>query len=366
MDATQRLGETFSDVVLRLRAEYNEMKARSNLIPPLGRFPAEEATERVDGHLVESFWFEDSGDATTGAAPPSGDVQDPLPPPPKTIQYVRLHDLPGTLSGDILRLRRDLPAMTGHYEIEGNMIRPLAGAAPEPPTYPPDYDADVGELVARLPVVEVDPTRHFTKRPKYRSEITHHLLCQGGTCAGSPPSPHLTRLLGRSCADDDDDGGASLVFDRLLPRYLVLPRFSTAGVYRTWLLHLLDGLQALHALGIVHRDIHLENVLFADDGRTLVLADLEGRWGQRGAPEITQADTLDSAWTVASDVFDIGRLVQCLIYANVPIKSQVEWPVPYAFQRVVDACRQANPEDRPSIQELRIMVQEITCDEDKQ
>ncbi len=40
-------------------------------------------------------------------------------------QCIRLYDIPGTLSGDILRLRRHLPVVSGHFEVDGDIVRPL-------------------------------------------------------------------------------------------------------------------------------------------------------------------------------------------------------------------------------------------------
>ncbi|OAA76766.1 Serine/threonine-protein kinase-like domain protein [Akanthomyces lecanii RCEF 1005] len=113
--------------------------------------------------------------------------------------------------------------------------------------------------------------RYSNKQPKYRSEIENHLHCQGRSCAGASATPRLTRLLGRSA-----DSG-NLVFARLLPRHPVLHRFASVTVWKKWLLHLIDGLGALHALGTAHRDIQVDNILFAYGGQTLFPYELEGR-----------------------------------------------------------------------------------------
>ncbi len=69
----------------------------------------------------------------------------------------------------------------------------------------------------------------------------------------------------------------NLVFARLLPRHPVLHRFASVTVWKKWLLHLIDGLGALHALGTTHRDIQVDNILFAYGGQTLFPYELEGR-----------------------------------------------------------------------------------------
>ncbi|KAK3897212.1 hypothetical protein C8A05DRAFT_39245 [Staphylotrichum tortipilum] len=122
----------------------------------------------------------------------------------------------GTVSGNILRLESNLPAMDGHFEIQGNTIRSLDTC----PNYPPpveDNSEDISDLIATLPVIEANPAQYFTRKAKYRNEVTNLLTCQGGSCPGTAPSPHLTRLLGASQASE-------LVFEKLTPRGPFLPR----------------------------------------------------------------------------------------------------------------------------------------------
>jgi serine/threonine protein kinase len=76
-------------------------------------------------------------------------------------------------------------------------------------------------------------------------------------------------------------------------------------------------LKVLHSLGIVYPDLHIENLLFSTGGQALVLADLESRWGQLSAVEIVLEDMLASNWIGKSDIYDIGAVIKCIIYANV-------------------------------------------------
>ncbi|KAI0388728.1 kinase-like domain-containing protein [Xylariaceae sp. FL0594] len=224
-------------------------------------------------------------------------------------QYIRLFDIPGTLSGDILR----------------------------------------------LPRVDVDSSKHFLKKAKYRSEIENLIKCQGGSCPGTVLSPHIVRLLGASA-----DG--QLVFEKLSSR-AILARFSSLETYRRWILHIIDALSCLHSLGIVHRDLRIDNFLFTEDGSRLVVCDLESRWGQRAAPEVAlEGGVDDSGWTTRSDIYDIGDCIKGFVYANVPITNQVEWPVPEPLQAVVEACMRKSPDDRPTLLELRNMVEAIPVD----
>ena len=152
----------------------------------------------------------------------------------------------------------------------------------EKPAMRPDYDDDSEEIsaeLALLPLVQVDLSKHFVKKGKYRSEVYNLLKCQGGVCPGTRLSPHVVQLLGRS-----PDG--HLVFEKLLPRYLVLWQFYSIAVYKRWILDLIQVVKLLHSQGIIHRDLTIENILFSENGERLIVGDLEGRWGRRSAPEI--------------------------------------------------------------------------------
>ncbi|KAK4183564.1 kinase-like domain-containing protein [Podospora australis] len=306
--------DLFSQEVARLRAEYQAKRQKSNAFPPAGRPILDMELVRGDKPAV-GIWYED-GTQQLG-------------------QYVRLFDIPGTLSGDILRLERPLPAVSNE---------------------PEDDFEDVSDLVAKLPLIQVDPSKHFTKKGKYRSEIENLLKCQGGSCPGTVLSPHLVHLLGASA-----DG--QLVFEKLSTRGPVLARFFSLETYKRWILDIIDALSCLHSLGIVHRDLRIDNCLFAQDGSRLVVCDLESRWGQRAAPEIAfDGGVEDSGWTTRSDIYDIGNCIKCMVYANAPITNQVEWPVPQPLRAVVEACMRKSPDDRPTLLELQKMVEAISID----
>ncbi|PQK16688.1 hypothetical protein BB8028_0006g10070 [Beauveria bassiana] len=223
-------------------------------------------------------------------------------------QCVRIFDVPGTLSGDILRLHRNLPAMSGHFEVDGDDIRPLDCCLKHPEVVEDDSE-DVTELISKLPLVSVNPAKHFVKKAKYRSEVQN------------------------------------------------LINFSSLAVYKSWILQLIDALHCLHSVGIVHRDLSADNLLFSNDGQRLVVCDLESRWGERRAPEVAFEGGLeDSGWSPLSDIFDIGNCIKSMVYANGPITHFVEWPVPPPLQAIVEACMRSRPEERPTLAELRGMV----------
>lgn len=139
----------------------------------------------------------------------------------------------------------------------------------------------------------------------------------------------------------------------------MLQRVCSIAFYKRMLQHQLEALRCLDSVGLVHRDPNVANTVYAADGSRLALCDLECRWGMRCAPEISLEDTLDAGWTTASAVYDFDSFIQGKIYANVPRTGQVPWPVPAPVDAVVAACKRSAPAERPSLEELRAMVDAI-------
>lgn len=75
--------------------------------------------------------------------------------------------------------------------------------------------------------------------------------------------------------------------------------FSSLAIYKSWILQLIDTLDSLHSVGIIHRDLRADSLLFSADWKRLVICDLESRWGERSASEVAfQGDLHDSGyWT---------------------------------------------------------------------
>ncbi|KAF1990354.1 hypothetical protein K402DRAFT_444333 [Aulographum hederae CBS 113979] len=295
-DASRK--NTFDEDIRRLRAAYQQKRDSTNLFPPVGNSIWDIDIDTVNGTVRYTYWFElDCG----------------------KLQCIRLLDIPGTLSGHILRLNQNLPPLDSgkDYEINGDEVVVLDNA-PDPPDFEPD-DEDITVELETLPIVSVDPTKHFTKKGKYRSEILNLLACQ--------------------------------VFEKFNPRY-VLGNVHTFTRYKSWILQVIDGLMALHSFGIVHRDLRIDNLVFTRDGLRTCIIDLESRWGNRLAPEVVKEPVLDAGWSERSDIFDLGHLVKGLIYGNTPVTSLVEWVVPAMLESVVEACTRESPADRPSLTEL--------------
>lgn len=320
----------FAAEVHRLRSEYETLRNAFDTSSPRGRPNIDGSIEEVDGvdHMI--YWKECDG---------------------SRLQYVRLANIPGTLSGNILRLRANLPFRDDDYEIVGDKITALDNA-PEPPVYEDDAE-DLTTVLATLPLIDVDPNEHFTKQGRYESEVRNLLKCQGGKCPGVPVSPHIIQLLGKSCKEE-------LVFPRLNSWPSMHSRLGSLAACKRWILHLIDGLKCLHSLGIIHRDLKLDNLLLSPKESHLVICDLEEHWGAGLAPELPRRENIpDIGHTDKSDIYDIGNVIKCMIYNNNPRTVWVEWPVPAPLDAIVEACMRHDPEQRPSLEELRVMVEAI-------
>jgi hypothetical protein len=171
---------SFSQKVLRLRNEWAKTRQFSNLFPPVGKSVIDIHVKRGDKPYM-TLWYEDSIEADGS----------------RKEQCVRLYNVPGTLSGNILRLKQNLPEITGDFEIDGNVVNQLDRSLKHPLPIEDDFE-NLNDLLEQLPILHVDQLKHFVKKCRYRSEISNLLKCHGGSVPGSPKSPHLIRLLGRT------------------------------------------------------------------------------------------------------------------------------------------------------------------------
>ena len=191
--------DAFMVQVRRLRDVYEKKRDSTNLLSPNGSSVFDQSVDVIDGTVYPTCWNEND-DYAQG-------VQD-------QYQCIRVADIPGTLSGDILRLERNLPTLnaTGNFEIIGDEVRPFTHAPP-PPDNDDDFE-DVNTALGSLPEVEVDPHKHFLKKSKYVSEIQNLITCQGGSCPGVPISTHIIQLLGESSIGE-------LVFEKFETHYML-------------------------------------------------------------------------------------------------------------------------------------------------
>ncbi|EJD39384.1 hypothetical protein AURDEDRAFT_153847 [Auricularia subglabra TFB-10046 SS5] len=336
--------DDFVEQVRLLRESYRRKVASSYVkVAPL----IDAAFETVDGVSYQTFWFK-------RARPDDG------------LWVVRLADIPGTLSGDILRFERGFPITQSSFEVIGDEVRPLAHTPPVPEFPDDEGEEDLSAALAPLPLISVDPEVHFVKTPKYASEIAHNLACLGGACPGAPKSPRIVPLLGKSAAGE-------LVFVKLNTEWVLHMPAHTLSTYKTWILDLIDALRCLHALGIVHRDIRIANFVWSLDMKHLLVCDIEGRWGNFDAPEVAaiyqrlesrdsaeaMLEALSKGWTTRSDVYDVGTAIVSMVYAGQRHNAVVERPVPPPLDKIVAACTRPSPEERPSLDELYEMLVQI-------
>lgn len=222
----------FAQQVLTLRAEYHIARDKHSLHGngPNAYTIEERDEERIDGRHISMLWL-------------------------SAGKYIRLIDVPGSLSGDILRLRKDLPDVDGNFEIDGDEIRQIDVVPPWPEWYELDDSEDVSQGLEALPTIEFDEDIHHLKKSIYKSEIQTLLKCQGGSCPGPPLSTFVIRLLGKT-----EEG--KLVFPALRNRFYTFNRVAPSiGIYKRWSSQLVEAVRVLHKIDVVHRDLHVENLL---------------------------------------------------------------------------------------------------------
>ncbi|KAF9020347.1 hypothetical protein BDP27DRAFT_1439602 [Rhodocollybia butyracea] len=262
--------------------------------------------------------------------------------------YVKISDVPGTLSGDILRLLAPIPyaSLSSHCEIKGNDIIPIVYKEPAEESEPTDYE-DTSDLVAKLPlVVKLDLEKlHFTKKSNYRSEIPSLLRANEGPGDNS----HVIQLLGRS-----QDG--LLVFPKYIHgRFglLALEPVSLATM-KHLILNLADAVVYLHSIGIIHRDL-------AD----AILCDLECYIGSFEVPEIHEARYMGLPvekypYSEKSDVYGFGKMITDFIRSDLAWTMQQPWLPPPPFDEIVVLCTQDEVDARPTMKEVRDMIKAIS------
>ncbi|KAJ3558011.1 hypothetical protein NP233_g11596 [Leucocoprinus birnbaumii] len=191
--------------------------------------------------------------------------------------YVKIRDVPDSLSGNILRLRANVPPLGGHSEIVGDDVVDLAYK-----DIPPQGNQDDEDAV-----------------------------------------------------DESDELADAVIF--------------------------------LHSKGIVHRDLALRNLLLSQDGQDLILCDLESCYGSKHCPEIARAKdnglpNQEWPYSPKSDIYYFGITIAELVLQNNP---RTPWQYfgnfvpPPPFDHIFRACLKENPDDRPTLAEIKEMLESI-------
>ncbi|MGE0709345.1 MAG: protein kinase [Planctomycetota bacterium] len=211
-----------------------------------------------------------------------------------------------------------------------------------------------------------------------------------GQLLAAVTDPHVVRVLDAGRASDD--GPLYLALELVRGRDLeeiLRGRASADPLPQRHVLDLLDqlaqGLQALHAQGIVHRDVKPANVLLSPEG-VAKLADLGIAW-REGASALTATDRvlgtpaylapellLGHEPSPAADVYSLGLLAGRLLAGSHPFagqsdlaKAQLE-QAPPSFAAVepslapdlvalLDRSLVKAPEGRPTLDELRAALE---------
>ena len=188
--------------------------------------------------------------------------------------------------------------------------------------------------------------------------------------------PNVVTVFGA----DTHDGRVGVWMEFVTGRTLkdVVTEHGPLGPYEAALVgrDLCRALAAVHKAGVLHRDIKAQNVMREAGGRTLLMDFGAGSVANgedkplRGTPAYLAPELLTGASpvpTIPSDLYSLGVLLYFLVAGDFPITAasiaelrerqaagarrclrDVRPDLPSAFVRVIDACLEINPANRPA------------------
>jgi len=210
-------------------------------------------------------------------------------------------------------------------------------------------------------------------RHEQKAEMRHKLTRHADVCARIARHPHVALNLSSSPTSTDDGWwivdewvGADTLADRLESGPWPLDRLPS-------LLHdVAQGLAALHAVGVIFRELAPSRVLIAEQDGRAVLTDFElaklldgvpsvsDEWPDDPfrAPEVTGHDV-----TIAADIYSLGRMAAAAIAGAVPERGSEEAvflraKLPKRLLKLLNQSVAGFPDQRP--QELTPLLKELS------
>nr|ODN93219.1 serine/threonine protein kinase [Cryptococcus depauperatus CBS 7841] len=256
--------------------------------------------------------------------------------------YVFMTHKPGTLSSRVLGQLEDLPKYDVSLRLDGDVVQEVPY---KEFVLNPCVDEDL-EVDDGIPI------------PAHCPELPSRSTTEIRNLHATSASPLVVVLLGRTSD-----------YELVFPKYpqdmfdhVCRCRGGTVDDKINWLGQMLDCLQALHDLGILHCDVLLRNMLFSDPP---VICDLESNCTSLAitAPELVscRVRTPTSNHNVASDIYAVAFAIWQMHSCDNPRIFEVQ-VVPYPFTDLYNWCQQPDPADRPTIAQIRVALSAIAHD----
>ncbi|WWC62936.1 uncharacterized protein I303_105534 [Kwoniella dejecticola CBS 10117] len=190
------------------------------------------------------------------------------------------------------------------------------------------------ESFRSLDLVDYCEEIHHAKIPHSVEEIENLKVVIG--------LPHLVQLVGRT-----PDGrivttkfGQTTLMDVAFDKKTNIPDKRKIN----WMLDIVDGLEALHQLNILHKDLMPWNVLI--DGDQAIICDLESyhKIGGADAPE----SNIEQPYTTKSDIYSLGGIMWAMENRN-KARPHLTLRPSGILKDIMARCLAADPDNRPSL-----------------
>lgn len=209
---------------------------------------------------------------------------------------------------------------------------------------------------ARDPTLDRDVALKLLPAGSEASEPRATSIIEEGRLLARVRHPNVVTIHGAEHIGDRIGLWMELVKGRTLQQILDEGNPFTAEATVEVGLQLCDAVSAVHAAGMLHRDIKAHNVMRADDGR-VVLMDF-GTGGERGesagdsiagtplylAPELLAGE----APSVSSDVYSLGVLLYHLLTGSYPVRADDVQRLRLAHERNERAGLRSGRPDAPA------------------